>query len=158
MDWTVTGVVKPLSDGSYEVDLRGTIEGFEANVTKRVASRTSSVASKTDEDVQAEIDSCVAELTEELRGHAAEMADLLASENTTGRVALSRVLREVYRPLATATKKLPDAALTWGMEQAVAKGIPNVNYAKRAAEGYSKTPPPPRTPSPTGRYRALGGN
>lgn len=159
METRVTGRITPLEGGGFEVDL--TVVGDAPTRAPRVA--TAKVQARTDDEVAQEI--------ERIRGRmgqaaplADSMADLLASENRTGKVARSRLLREVYLPLEAALDKgLTLEALAHGMEVAVSKGVPNVNYAKRAAEGWmdgggaQHSSYRPANPGGSGAYDVIGG-
>lgn len=154
MTWKITGRIVPRPDGSMEVDLEA---------TKRASARAASgpkVGARTEDDITAAIELAKRELGPVLQGLAEGMVDLMARQNKRGQVSLGRVLREVYAPLAAAKTTHGVEALAYGMEQAVAKGIPNVNYAKKAASSWGSeggvTPPPTMPPGP-GRYDILGG-
>lgn len=72
-------------------------------------------------------------------GNLGEMAELLAEENATGKVAATKVWRELgARYLRTkARESLSDEAWAYGFEQALARAAPNIGYALKAAKGYN---------------------
>jgi hypothetical protein len=134
-----------------EVDLRA---------VRVVAKRSTAprVSAMTEDDIAGSIDLAKGELSPPLRELAAQMVDLMASQNKGGSVSLGRVLREVYAPLSKAAMSSDYAvsALEYGMEQAIAKGVPNVNYAKKAAGSFGESVAV-ATPAITDRYRTIGG-
>lgn len=150
MEWKVSGTFM-----GQVVDL--TISGEAPTRAPRPATPTATA--RTAEDIDDEIGGMRAALGANLARLADDMADLMASENRSGKVSMSRLLREVYAPLTRALEKgmTPDA-LAHGMEVALAKGVPNVNYAKRAAESVGQTAPQrPAAQSGTGAYQVIGG-
>lgn len=115
---------------------------------KRRGRRTPKVSAPTAEMVVSEIAECRATLNG-CGDLVDRMAQLLAEKNATGKVAASRVLRELWRPLAN---KVTDGAVTrlqlrYGLERAIEKGVPNANWALRAAESY-RPPAGAREPQP----------
>lgn len=149
MDYTLRGRIVPLEDGSWELDLHGTIDGEQVAVKRRKASST--VAATPDEDYEDLILTARGQIGIALCRLADEMVDLMARENKTGRVSVSRAYREVFHPLSTS--KVPHDDMIYGMQAAVSKGIPNVNYAKRAAEGRNAAPVAPAAPA--SRYEVV---
>lgn len=103
------------------------------------------VKMKSPEEWEAEKVSLMAVIPGPLQMLVEDMIELLASQNKTGTMALSRGVREIVRP---ASKWLSadgvdlDAARR-GLDGALAKGIPNVGYAKKVSES-----------TPRGRERA----
>lgn len=74
---------------------------------------------------------------------ARRLAEVMASENSTGKVALSRVVRSLYEPLAEMAAELGHPAVGYGLAAAIQAGAPNANYVKKAARSYV-------APAPTG--------
>ena len=64
------------------------------------------------------------------------LAELLAEAIKTGTVAVRRVVRELYEPLAKLEAETDPAALRYGLEAAIAAGAPNARYVAKAAAGY----------------------
>lgn len=149
VDYTLRGRIVPLEDGSWELDLHGTVDGERVVAKRRKASST--VAATPDEDYAETIEHTKRMLGSVLSGLADEMVDLMARENKSGKVALSRAYREVFQPLAVAA--IPTDDMVYGMQAAIAKGIPNVNYAKRVAEGRNAAPVAPAAPA--SRYEVV---
>lgn len=154
MTWNITGRITPMPDGSMEVDL---------SAVRSAATRAASgpkVGARTEDDIVGAVEMAKQEIGPSLQDLAASMVDLMARQNKRGQVSLGRALREVYAPLAKAKAQYGVEALAYGMEQAVSRGKPNVNYAKKAASSWGSeggaTPPPATPPSP-GRYDILGG-
>jgi hypothetical protein len=74
-----------------------------------------------------------------------DLARLLAEENATGRVAITRVWREIGDRYAKARAAPQNAGISeeawaYGFGEAVSRGKPNVGYVQSAARGYR----PPR--------------
>jgi len=80
-----------------------------------------------------------------------QLAGLLGSENKTGKVSLSRVVRELYEPIVALQDELPDAAIRYGLRSALTarngRGAPNANYVAKAARGYQGNGSAPATNS-----------
>jgi hypothetical protein len=72
-----------------------------------------------------------------LASPAQRLAEVMASENATGKVALSRVVRSLYEPLAEMAGELGHAAVGYGLAAAIQAGAPNANYVKKAARSYT---------------------
>ena len=82
------------------------------------------------------------------------LAALLAEENATGKVAVTRVWREIGERYVRAKERetLSDEAWAYGFEQALSRSAPNIGYVLSAARGYR----PPRL-SVGASPRARGG-
>ena len=122
-EWRITGRISPCEDGALDVDLV---------VTKSAPARSTPlprVKAMTADDIAATIDLAKEGLSPALIELAAQMVDLMASQNKGGSVSLGRALREVWAPLAKAagSGSYSVSSLQWGMQQAVAKSVPNVN-------------------------------
>lgn len=146
--WRLTGTIRPVGDGSFEVDVT-------AETDRPVRAKAPTVGAATDEDLEAERDRLASELGSTLDGLARQMVDVLASENKRGRVSLRRVVREIYQPFTSAVHAYGAEATAYGVEQAIRKGVPNMNYAKKAAKSYIEDAAPAPTSSIT-RYDILG--
>lgn len=152
MTWKLTGSLTPRPDGSYAIDV-------EASLIRVSRAKAPAVSAVSNDDVEAEISNARREIGKDLEMLAGEMVELLAGSNATGKVAVSRTLREIYRPLVSALETYDPKALAYGMQEAVARGKPNVNYAKKAAASYSSSSPVV-APSPghtTSRYTIVTG-
>lgn len=72
-----------------------------------------------------------------LGGLVAALVEVLAAENRSGKVALSRAARVLWQPIAEMLDDLPADAVRYGVEQALAadngRGVPNANYVRKAA-------------------------
>jgi len=66
-----------------------------------------------------------------------ELGRLLAAENKTGKARTSRVVRQLYEPLVALERELPSEAMLHGLTAALAAGVPNANYVKKAALRYT---------------------
>lgn len=97
--------------------------------------RQARISALTGEQVEQQIAAC-RETLNGLHPLVDQLVDAMADENKTGRVAAKRVLRELWIPIAALTEETDRSALRHGLEQAVAKGAPNVNYIKKAAASY----------------------
>lgn len=79
--------------------------------------------------------------TDEILGRTAfpfdyqRLAGLLAAENKTGKVSLSRVVRELYEPLIEMEEELGPVRMKAGLRAAIARPAPNPTYVRKAAEG-----------------------
>lgn len=71
-------------------------------------------------------------------GDLRKLAELLASENSTGAVAITRVWNELGdRYLATrARHDLSEEAWAYGFDRAIARPAPNIGYVLKAAKGF----------------------
>ena len=147
--WNITGRISPMPDGSFEVDLT-------AETDRPVRKASPTVGAASEDELVAEVERLSMQLGGSLAGLASSMADLMAAENKRGKVSLRRVVNEIYLPLGSARDKYGDEAIRFGMEQAVAKGIPNVNYAKKAAASYGEGAGMVASTSTTDRYDILG--
>lgn len=83
------------------------------------------------------------------------LAQLLAEENKTGEVAITRVWRELGERYERDRMKWPltDEAWAYGFEQAIVNGAPNIGYVLKTARRYRPErnkvqPPPPKKPAP----------
>jgi len=65
-----------------------------------------------------------------------QLAEIMAAENATGRVALSRVVRELYQPLVDMESQFTAEAMRYGLRCAVSSQAPNANYVKKAAAKF----------------------
>ena len=67
-----------------------------------------------------------------------ELASLLAEENDTGRVKVTRVWREIGARYEANRLRYPltEEAWAYGFEQALARGAPNIGYVTAAARGH----------------------
>lgn len=65
-----------------------------------------------------------------------QLSEILAAENKTGKVALSRVVSQLYEPLVALQSELSDAALRHGLRAAITNMAPNANYVRKAALKY----------------------
>ena len=66
-----------------------------------------------------------------------QLAELLAEQNRTRRVALSRVVRELYEPLLEFERESARDAMRAGLRAAIVKSAPNANYVKKAAGSHA---------------------
>lgn len=108
------------------------------------APRLRRVPTRADDEWEAERDTIRERLDTATAGLGAQVAalvDVLAAENRTGRVALSRSVRALWRPIAEALDTYPPDAVAYGVEQALAandgRGVPNANYVKKSAARYA---------------------
>lgn len=68
-----------------------------------------------------------------------ELSALLAEENKTGQVSITKVWREIGKPYQDYREKHPEiteAAWEYGFEQALTRGAPNIRYVRKAAQNY----------------------
>jgi hypothetical protein len=150
--WRITGRIVPQDGGGFEVDL--VAESDRASRPKGVT-----VGASTDEELQRQVDDLASQLGPRLSSLARSMAELLAEQNKTKKVSLRRVVNEIYQPFTAARNAHGDDALAFGAEAAIAKGIPNVNYAKKAAQSYAEEAPAmvgPNSTNTSTRYDILG--
>lgn len=126
MQYRVSGTI-----GDLVVDL--VIEAPERNrsVSKK------SVSGVTDEELAAQVDAAKRVLGDRLSHQAVMMIDLLANQNKSKSMALSRAYREVWAPLEHALNgRYSREQLEHGMGVALEKGMP-VAYAKAVARRWS---------------------
>jgi len=69
-----------------------------------------------------------------------QLAELMAEGNKTGQVAVSRVVRELLRPIVGMQDEFSDAALRHGLRAAITRPAPNANYVRKAAAGHQQRP------------------
>lgn len=124
MEYKIVGRI-----GEMEVDLvvsAPTVERKKAG---------GSVPAVSDEEMEEVIDGLRDQFGNLLAHQADAMVSLMAEQNKSGRVAIGRAYREVWMPLVQelGRGRLTADELAVGMEAALAKGIANVNYAKKAA-------------------------
>ena len=83
------------------------------------------------------------------------LAELLAGENKSGKVQVSRVVRGLYEPLLELEQDvdLSADAMRHGLRAAITAGAPNANYVAKAARGYV---PGNGKPAGGSSYGALG--
>jgi hypothetical protein len=127
MEWHVTGSLEPSEGGGFVIDLA---------MTRTGGSRKAASGPKVsvDESNLAEAVEKIEELVgDRLALLAGQMVSLMAEQNKTGKVSLGRALREIYIPLEKLERDAGREAAEYGMEAALAKGAPNINYAKKAA-------------------------
>lgn len=148
--WHITGSFTPKDDGSFDVDL--TAEAVSATRARPAPT----VGAATDEDLEAERVRLAGQLGSSLDALARGMVDLMAAENKSGKVSLRRVVREVYQPFTRAVQNLGPEAMSFGMEQAISRGVPNINYAKKAAKSYGTEATGVAPTSSMTRYDILG--
>jgi hypothetical protein len=141
--WRITGTIGP-----HKVDLVAESE------TPTRASSGPKVGQVGEEDLAAAVTEACEVLGPVLAEQAGLMTDLMASENKTGKVSLRRVVNEIYRPFTKLVQDYGVEAAEYGVDQALAKGVPNMNYAKKAAAGYRGEAQV--VPLPTTRYEVLG--
>lgn len=99
--------------------------------------RKATVKAQSDDDVVNAIDRC----REQLNGcseHVDRLVQILAAENKTGKVRLSRTLTALWQPLADAMKDegLPADAMRHGLQAAIDNAAPNHRYVLKAARGH----------------------
>jgi hypothetical protein len=70
------------------------------------------------------------------RSELERLAEILATENRSGRVSLSRVVGRLYEPLLALEAEVSEAAMRHGLQVATARDIANVSYIAKAARGY----------------------
>jgi hypothetical protein len=137
--YRIKGVIRPTEDGAWEVDLSASRE-----TPKSGPKSTAKVSAKSDDEVAAEIQAVSHAVGPTLSRLARDMSDMLAASNKSGKVARSKVLREIYVPLASALERgISTEAMQYGLEQAIARDVPNMNYAKKAAAGFTDALPEP---------------
>ena len=151
VEWRLTGEIRPGADGAFIVDL--TVSGDEP-ARPRSRTSTTKVVALSDDEIARRIEEALPRLGDELAELAGQMVDLMAAENKSKRVSLSRVWREVWLPVDAAVEKLGRDAMVYGMTTALAKGVSNVNYAKKAADSFSASP---AAASIEDRYDMIGG-
>jgi hypothetical protein len=106
---------------------------------KRPVSSPPKLKAKSPNEISFEIEIARGKIGEPNSRLVDELCSLLAEENKSGKVQLSRLLRELWQPLADSTTKFSTEELRYGLEVAVKNGIPNANYAKKAAASYEPT-------------------
>ena len=113
------------------------------------------VGARSDEELFAEIEQIQAGVGALLKQQGTAMVELLASQNKSGATSVSRALREVWAPMnhALESGKYTREGLEHGMEVALAKGVPNIGYAKAVARGLSKDAEPVSVAVP--KYRTV---
>lgn len=65
-----------------------------------------------------------------------QLAELMAAENKTGKVTLSRIVRELYGPLVEMEAQFSQDAMRHGLRAAIAGQAPNASYVRKAAARY----------------------
>jgi hypothetical protein len=65
-----------------------------------------------------------------------QLGELRAAENKTGKIMLSRIVREIYEPLVEMQDDIGDEAMLHGLRCAIESGAPNKTYVKKAALNY----------------------
>ena len=68
------------------------------------------------------------------------LAEIMAAENTSGKVSLSRVVRQLYEPLVELEQQVSREAMRRGLRAAVTKGVANANYVAKAACSHNRSP------------------
>ena len=84
------------------------------------------------------------DLLDNLPQHSADlelMAKLLAEQNVSGKVAITKVWRQLGKRFVDYREKLElsDEAWAFGFDRAIAADAPNMGYVMQAAKGYSPT-------------------
>lgn len=133
-EWRVTGDIIPNDSGGFSVDLRAFREGAQTN--KNAGSKK--VGSLSGAELDRAVEEAMDRMGDRVALFASQLVDVMAAKNKSGQVALSRAYREVYLPVADWAGQVGEDAAAHGLGVAVEKSIPNVNYAKRAAESYSQ--------------------
>ena len=89
-------------------------------------------------DVERDIANCRQALGKRAASLVDDLVDVMAGDNKTGQVAASRVLRELWRPVAELSQDeaVSADALVHGLSAAVRAGAANVRYVRKAALGY----------------------
>lgn len=67
-----------------------------------------------------------------------QLAEIMAAENKTGKVSLSRVVRELYEPLVHLESEVGEEAMRYGLRAAITASAPNAQYVKRAAGSFTR--------------------
>ena len=145
MEWHVKGMF-----GVHDVDLVITAPDAPVKAKRTGASTVSSLSV---EQVSQEIERIRVSLPGQVVGLADEFARVFAESNKSGKVRESRLLRDMWLPLEAASQSFSPAALAHGLQAAIGKGAANMNYVKRAAEGFEA---PAATATTTIRRRVLG--
>ena len=116
--------------------LRDSLSDAEASAAPKRSAQTVSAAR--DDDWQARADAILADTAfpQDYR----ELADLMAAANKSGKVTLSRVVRELYEPLRQIETECSRDAMRAGLRAAITKGAPNANYVHKAAASHAARP------------------
>jgi hypothetical protein len=101
-------------------------------------SRTPRVSARRDADWEQRAEEVLSETAFPSRYR--ELGELLAAANKSGRVTLSRVVRELYEPLIELERGVGSEAMRAGLRAAIARPAPNANYVRKAAKGYAERP------------------
>lgn len=64
------------------------------------------------------------------------LAEIMAAENKSGRVKLSRVVGRLYEPLLALEAQVSQAAMRHGLRAAISAGAANANYVSTAAHNF----------------------
>lgn len=74
------------------------------------------------------------------------LGQLMAAENKSGQVLLSRLVTELYEPLSALESEIPAEAMRYGLEEAIKRGAPNKTYVRKAAARYRPVVMPAAAP------------
>jgi len=105
---------------------------------KPLRAKSLRVSPRSPTDLQAELDTILQETAFPSEYRA--LADFLAAENKTCKVAVSRLLAVLYRPLTALEQTTDRDAFRQGLEAAVQAGVPNATYVKKAAASALRQP------------------
>lgn len=109
------------------------------------------VSAMTAKQVEAAVANSRAALGERLSAGVDGLAMVMAEENKTGKVQLTRVLRELWQPMVALADEFPEAILLEAMRTAYANRAPNKTYVRKVALGLVErgyTPAPVAAPQP----------
>ena len=111
--------------------------------------------SRDDQDWESESVALMESIPVTLRSRVEDLIDLRVSENKSGVMRTSRIVREILRPAARwlSGDVALDAAQA-GLDGALSAGAPNINYAKKASESHRERRLKPNEQKPTS-YDAL---
>lgn len=145
MEYRIRGSI-----GEMPVDLV-----VEMPEVKRASPSAAKVGTKSDQQLLEAIDRIKTRVRPLLAQQGDALVELIASENKSGKTSVSRALREVWQPMDTALEsgRYTREGLEHGMEVALAKGVPNIGYAKAVARGLSKDAEPVSVAVP--KYRTV---
>lgn len=122
---------------TYEEDLE---EELSNESSKKACAAKPSSPSKVKKVSESEAEDLWANLCDNdpLGNELQQMAELLASENKTGEVAITRVWRELGKRYSESRSReeLSNEAWRHGFEQALGRGAANIGWVLKAAKGY----------------------
>lgn len=107
---------------------------LEEKEIRKESSRRAKVSAATEDDWQRRADEMLEQ--SHFPSDLMQLAELLASENKTGKAKLSRVVRELYEPIVRLQDELSDEQLRYGLRAAITASAPNWHYVAKAARGY----------------------